>query len=91
MSQELILKVRNKWYIVPWTNPNVFRKDDCGAWIKYDKYGDRNSEHWREIDHIMPISHWGSDSLWNLRPLQRENNLSKSDGKLVCKVKAKYN
>ncbi len=90
MIESLILQVRNKWYIVPWANPNIFRKDDCGAWIRFDKYWDRDSENWWEIDHIVPVSHWWSDSLYNLRPLQRQNNLSKSNGRLVCKVRARW-
>ena len=86
---ELVLQVRKKWYIVPWANPNLLRKDDCGARIRFDKYGDRNSENWWEIDHIMPVSRWGSDLLSNLRPLQRQNNLSKSDWRLTCPVTAR--
>jgi len=87
-NKELILKVRQKWYIVPGTNPNIFRKDQCGAWIKFNEYWNRNSQNWWEIDHITPVSHGGSDSLYNLRPLQWENNLSKSNGRLVCRVHA---
>lgn len=65
-----------------------FRKDDCGAWIIRDKYGDRNSKYGWEIDHINPESQGGSDALSNLRPLQWENNAKKSDGRLKCVVQA---
>jgi len=64
---------------------NVWRQDLCGAWIGWSFYGDRNSQYGWEIDHIAPD---GGDNLSNLRPLQWENNVSKSDGKLVCAVTA---
>lgn len=43
-----------------------------------------------EIDHIKPSSLGGSDGLYNLQPLQWENNRSKSDNwpHWSCKVKA---
>ena len=80
--------VWNKAQIVGTNDPNVFRKDECGAWIKWSEYGNRNSEYGWEIDHIMPKSRGGSDSAANLRPLHWENNASKSDGRLVCAVRA---
>lgn len=64
---------------------NAWRKDACGAWIGWRFYGDRNSQYGWEIDHIDPH---GGDALSNLRPLQWENNLAKSDGRLVCVVRA---
>jgi hypothetical protein len=69
-------------------NPNVWRQDQCGAWIKRDEYGNRNSEFGWEIDHITTVSRGGSDDLSNLRPLQWENNASRQDGRLTCKVTA---
>lgn len=57
-----------------------YAKDKAGAWIVKDKYGDTTplGYGW-EIDHKVPESHGGSDSDINLRPLQWENNRSKSD------------
>lgn len=68
----------------PSTEPNTWRKDKCTAWIKRDKYGDRNSTYGWEIDHIdgNPDNNVRS----NLQPLQWENNVAKSDSTLKCVV-----
>ncbi len=78
--------VWSKGRVVAGNDPNVWRKDTCGAWIGWRFYGDRDSRYGWEIDHINPH---GGDDLSNLRPLQWENNVSKSDGRLVCVVTAK--
>ncbi len=70
---------------------NGYRKDQCGAWIKRSEYGNRNSHYGWEADHIKPAANGGSDAIGNLRPLHWENNAAKSDGRLVCVVKANGN
>lgn len=76
-----------KGAIVAGYDQNVFRKDACGAWMRKDRYGDTSSKFGWEIDHKQPVSRGGSDDLWNLQPLQWENNRRKSDGPLACAVK----
>lgn len=88
-SQKMIDDVWAKGTI---TNPgqeNEWRKDQCGAWIKYGNYGDRNSPYGWEIDHITPESKGGKSILSNLRPLHWKNNAGKSDGKLITVVTSK--
>ena len=85
-SEKTIIDVWNKWNIVPWYNPRLVRQDQCWAWIMFTEYGNRESKYGREIDHIIPVSHGWLDYLSNLRPLQWENNLYKSNGRLVCRV-----
>lgn len=84
-DEEIKKKVWEKGTIVNPNDPNDFRKDRCGAWIKWSKYDDRSSPTnfgW-EIDHIDPN---GGDGLANLQPLHWKNNVDKSDGRLKCNV-----
>ena len=60
-------------------DPNLVRKDACGAWIVRNAYGNRNNVYGWEIDHVYPISLGGDDDEKNLRPMQWENNKSKSN------------
>jgi 5-methylcytosine-specific restriction endonuclease McrA len=83
-----IIAVWQKAVIVPGYPAHVIRKDRCGAWIKLADYGNRNSQHGWEIDHILSINQGGSDTLNNLQPLHWQNNASKGDGWLTCPVTA---
>lgn len=60
-------------------NPSTYRKDACGAWIAWDKYGVQESPYGWEIDHVYPRSKGGTARKENLRALQHQNNVSKGD------------
>jgi len=85
-SEYTIQKVWEKGKVVLGNDPNVWRKDQCGAWMGRAYYGNRNSQYGWETDHIMPVSEGGGDELSNLRPLQWGNNVSKQNGRLTCSI-----
>ena len=60
-------------------SPDLYRKDICGAWIAWDKYGVQDSALGWEIDHIFPESLGGDERGENLCAIQHQNNASKGD------------
>ena len=90
-SEDTVQKVWEKGTVVANNDPNIWRQDQCGAWISRRYYGNRDSQYGWEIDHIKPESEGGEGELSNLRPLQWENNASKQAGRLTCPVTASGN
>ncbi len=85
-SSDIVQKVWEKGSVVSNNDPNVWRQDQCKAWIGRQHYGNRQSQYGWEIDHIKPESEGGGEELSNLRPLQWQNNASKQAGRLDCVV-----
>ena len=73
---ELIDKVWSGATVAKGRNPDVWRKDFAGAWIRRDHYGVFSKFGW-QIDHIKPKSAGGDDSIDNLQALHWRNNKSK--------------
>lgn len=86
-TEERIQEVWEKGSEVDGYDSTIYRKDACGAWMKRDKYGDRDSSLGWEIDHIYPESRLMEenverdqiDNIVNLRPLNWQNNASKDN------------
>ena len=78
---KLIESVRNRAGQIEHRNPDVWRQDFAGAWIRRDQYGVMSKFGW-VIDHIKPKSMNGDDSLDNLQALHWKNNISKGNNYL---------
>jgi hypothetical protein len=84
-----IAAVWQRGRVVPGYNPNEYRKDSCGAWMKRSEYGQTTNYGW-EIDHIRPVAAGGTDDMANLQPLFWKNNRHKSDSwpQWACAISA---
>lgn len=101
ITPELKLAVWQKAQKVEGFSPEMYRKDPCGAWIVWDKFGIQDSIYGWEIDHIYPQSKLRErgfrteliDDLRNLRPMQHSNNKSKGDDypSYMCSVTSEGN
>lgn len=92
MSNFSVQKIQQVWEKgkrAPNYDPAVIRLDRCGAWIKWQDYGNRNSDHGWEIHHTIPEAKGGTDAIQNLEPLHWRNNAATGDGeRVVCHVRA---
>ena len=75
---QLIVHVWQKGHIVAGYDAGKWRKDDFGNWIRWQDYGNRDSEFGWEIDHIVPVSEGGTDDFSNLRPLWWKTNVKRN-------------
>jgi len=78
-AQTTVGAVWRKGREIPKYDPNVWRYDIFGKPMKFSDYGNTDSEHGWEVDHIKPVAKGGTDDLSNLQPLQWENNRRKGD------------
>ena len=76
-----------KGRVIPGQDAGIWRKDECGAWVRRDHYGNRHSEFGWEIAHIHPA---GPTEIANLRVLQWENHLAGGTDHLICCVTAEH-
>lgn len=64
---------------------NHWRRDECGAWMYREHYGNESSEFgWK----IVNVSTGGNDSIEHLRPLHHGNHFEQATGQAHCKVTA---
>ena len=73
----------NKAREVDGYDKNMFRKDACGAWIAWSKYGARDNDYGWEIDHIYPVERGGDNHPENL---QTVTLIWKSVVHVICDV-----
>lgn len=76
MDEKALREVWRKASEIEGLDPDMFRKDPCGAIIMWSQYGSTTQFGW-VVDHIYPLSLGGDDFIGNLRPMHWENNQSK--------------
>jgi len=79
VSDKLKRDVWEKGQPIDGYDRNLWRRDTCGHAMRFSDHGNENSQYGWEIDHIVPVSKGGSDSLPNLQPLYWENNRKKGN------------
>lgn len=85
LTKDIVHKVWKKGRATADQDPTVWRKDECGAWIKYEHYGSEKSEFaWK----ILNVSAGSSSRPESLRPFHRENDFNRNTGLAVCRIKA---
>lgn len=77
--EEIKLLIWKKGKVISNFAPEEWRRDLCGFAIRYCDFGNRASYYGWEIDHILPVSQGGNDTLANLQPLHWKNNAEKGD------------
>jgi hypothetical protein len=84
-SRDLIDQVWRKARGLTELNPDEWREDECGAWIRRADYGAERSEFgWR----IENVSVGGPDTLENLRPFHHANGYDRANRRARCAVTA---
>jgi hypothetical protein len=84
-SKEVVAKVWQHARVMTDLDPETWRQDECGAWIRREHYAREDSEFgWR----IVNVSVGGLDSVENLRPLQHANSYDRAGQRAHCKVRA---
>ena len=86
LSEDVIWRVWAKGEIFAGNDPVFWRRDVCGAWIFRSHHGRKDSEYGWVIDRINPIAGSDIDTISNLRPVQWENTMRRTDGTIECRI-----
>jgi len=79
INKDKLLQIWQQGRSVKGFDDKMFRKDACGAWIVWNKYGLSDNDYGWVVDHIVPVSMGGDDDMENLRPIHILNSISKRD------------
>jgi hypothetical protein len=80
-SQKMIYDVWNRGRVIAEQDPAVWRKDECGAWIRREHYGQEASEYGWKIENVTA---GGAGNLDDLRPLHCGNSFDPGVSHAKC-------
>jgi len=86
LSPDTVWDVWSKGEIFAGNDPVLWRRDTCGAWIFRSHYKRKDSEYGWVVDRINSLTDEDVDTISNLRPVQWENVVHKTDGTVECRV-----
>ena len=84
-SEKLIQQVWEKARASAEIDAEVWREDECGAWISRRSYGDSNADFGWKIVNVTP---GGSDTPENLRAFHHRNAYDMANQQAKCHVTA---
>ncbi len=85
LSEAVVQQLWEKARAVSGIDPTVWRKDECGAWIRREHYGHADSDFgWTARN----VSAGGPATLDNLRPFHRRNDYDVANGRAHCRATA---
>ena len=83
-SKEMIAAAWEKARGTTELNVDTWRKDECGAWIKREHFGEHSPFGWK----IVNVSVGGPDHIENLRPFHHSNGYDRANQRGQCRVAA---
>ena len=84
-SKEMVQQVWEQGRGTQDQDPTLWRKDECGAWMRREHYDSAHSEYGWKIENVSP---GGPETLENLRPFHRENSFDRGAQHPRCQVTA---
>lgn len=84
-SEKTVAAVWDKSRVIQGRDPNLWRKDQCGAWMHRDQYNHPASEYGWKIENV---SGGGPDLLENLQAFHLNNTFDIGNRKPNCRVTA---
>ena len=85
IDEKMVAAVWEKARVMNDHDPNTWRKDQCGAWLRWDQYQHKDSEFGWKVENVSP---GGADELENLYPFHLNNSYDIENGRAACQVKA---
>lgn len=85
LDEKLVQEVWEKGRVIPGRNPEEWRQDQCGAWLRRDQYDNGQSEFgWK----ALKTNSGGKHATDELQPFHWKNVFDIATGRPNCKVMA---